>query len=114
MTTRIREARALDVDAMRDLIDRYADEDRMLSRSRDFLIEHLRDFFVAEEDGAFVGCVALAVLTPDLSEVPANRLLGFVAWPLYGRGLATLNGPAHALDTTQETRDFVERTLRRR
>lgn len=54
---------------MKALIDRYAGEDRMLSRSRDFLLEHLRDFVVAEDDGAFLGCCALAVLTPDLAEV---------------------------------------------
>ncbi len=53
---------------MRELIDRYAAEDRMLSRSRDFLIEHLRDFLVAIDDG-FVGCCALALLTPDLAEI---------------------------------------------
>ncbi|MDO8506081.1 MAG: N-acetyltransferase [Candidatus Limnocylindria bacterium] len=69
MTARIRPARAGDVEAMRELIERYASEDRMLSRSRDFLLEHLRDFLVAEDDGAFVGCCALAVLTPDLAEV---------------------------------------------
>lgn len=69
MSTVIRPARALDVDAMRELIDRYAAEDRMLSRSREFLIEHIRDFFVAEQGGAFAGCCALAVLTPDLAEI---------------------------------------------
>lgn len=69
MTTVIRPARVEDVDAMRELIDRYAAEDRMLARSREFLIEHVRDFFVAERDGAFEGCCALAVLTPDLAEI---------------------------------------------
>ena len=69
MTTQIRPARVEDVDAMRALIDRYADEDRMLSRSREFLIEHVRDFVVAEEHGEFLGCCALAVLTPELAEV---------------------------------------------
>ena len=69
MTARIREARAQDVEAMRALIDRYAAEDRMLSRSRDFLLEHLRDFYVAEDDDTFLGCCAIAVLTPDLAEV---------------------------------------------
>lgn len=54
---------------MRELIDRYAADDRMLPRSRDFLLEHVRDFFVAEADGAFAGCCALAVLTPELGEV---------------------------------------------
>lgn len=67
--TAIRTARAADVEAIRELIDRYAAEDRMLSRSRDFLLEHLRDFFVAEIDGVFAGCCALAVLTPELAEI---------------------------------------------
>ena len=69
MTTLIRPARVEDVDAMRELIDRYAADDRMLSRSREFLIEHIRDFFVAEQETLFAGCCALAVLTPDLAEV---------------------------------------------
>jgi len=69
MTTGIRPARVEDVEAMRALIDRYAADDRMLSRSRDFLIEHIRDFFVAEHAGAFAGCCALAVLTPELAEI---------------------------------------------
>ena len=69
MTAQIRPARVVDVDAMRALIDAFADEDRMLSRSRDFLVEHLRDFVIAEDDGEFMGCCALAVLTPDLAEV---------------------------------------------
>lgn len=69
MTVAIRPARALDVEPMRELIGRYAQQDRMLARSRDFLIEHLRDFAIAEEQGEFFGCCALAVLTPDLAEV---------------------------------------------
>jgi amino-acid N-acetyltransferase len=69
MTVTLRPARADDVEPMCELIDRYAHEDRMLARSRDFLLEHLRDFFVAEDDGEFLGCCALAVLTADLAEV---------------------------------------------
>lgn len=69
MTAQIRPAHVADVEVMRALIDRYAGEDRMLSRSRDFLIEHLRDFVVATDEGGFLGCCALAVLTPDLGEV---------------------------------------------
>ena len=69
MTAQIRPARIEDVEAMRALIDKFADEDRMLSRSREFLVEHLRDFVVAEDEGGFLGCCALAVLTPDLAEV---------------------------------------------
>lgn len=69
MTAQIRPARVEDVEAMRALIDAYAEEDRMLSRSREFLVEHLRDFVVAEENGDFLGCCALAVLTAELAEV---------------------------------------------
>jgi len=68
LTVRIRPARADDVDAVRDLIDSYATQDLMLSRSTEFLLEHLNDYVVAEDDG-FLGCCALAVLTRDLAEV---------------------------------------------
>ena len=67
MTT-IRAARIEDVEDMRALIAQYAREDRMLERTREFLVDRLRDFVVAEDDG-FQGCCALAVLTPDLAEI---------------------------------------------
>jgi len=57
-----------DVDPALALINAYAAEDRMLERSRDFLLEHIHDFLVAD-DGAFQGCAALAVLTSDLAEI---------------------------------------------
>ena len=65
----IRKARAGDVAAMRETINAYAREDRMLERSDEFLFENLRDFSVAEVGGAFAGCCALHVLTPDLAEI---------------------------------------------
>jgi amino-acid N-acetyltransferase len=68
VSLRIRPARADDVDAMRALIDGYAAQDLMLSRSREFLDEHVRDYVVAEDE-AFAGCCALAVLTRDLAEI---------------------------------------------
>lgn len=58
-----------DVDAAVVLIGRYAAEDRMLPRSRDFILEHIRDHFVAESEDGFEGCVALAILTPELAEI---------------------------------------------
>jgi len=54
---------------MKALIDRYAAEDRMLERSEAFLRANLGDFLVAEDDGRFAGCGALAVLTRDLAEI---------------------------------------------
>ena len=61
--------RVRDVDAALALINAYAAEDRMLERTRDFLLEHIHDFFVAESEDGFEGCVALAVLTPELAEI---------------------------------------------
>ncbi len=87
MTLRIREARAQDVDAMRELIDRFATEDRMLSRSRDFLLEHLRDFYVAEDEGTFLGCCAIAVLTSDLAEIRSLAVRPEVGGKGVGRAL---------------------------
>src|SRR5438046_678689 len=69
LSAAIRPARVEDVEDMRALIARYAADDRMLVRSRDFLLEHLRDFVVAQDATGFLGCCALAVLTPDLAEV---------------------------------------------
>ncbi|HEV8536058.1 MAG TPA: N-acetyltransferase [Candidatus Limnocylindria bacterium] len=83
MSVAIRPARVEDVDDMRELINRYAALDRMLERSRDFLLEHLRDFVVAQDVSGFLGCCALAVLTPDLAEV---RSLA-VAPEASGRGI---------------------------
>ena len=68
MSLRIRPARADDVEAMRALIDGYAERDLMLSRSPEFVLDNLRDYVVAEDE-AFLGCCALAVLTRDLAEV---------------------------------------------
>src|SRR5258708_25891888 len=65
----VRAAREGDVAGMKSLIDRFAAEDRMLERSDAFLRANLADFLVVEEDGAFLGCGALAVLTADLAEV---------------------------------------------
>ncbi len=76
MTLSIRPARADDVDAMRELIDKYAAQDLMLSRTREFLLENLGDYLVAEGD-RFVGCCALATLTPDLADHLARQGVPF-------------------------------------
>ena len=66
----VRAARESDIGPMKALIDRYAAEDRMLERSEAFLEANLDDYMVADgDDGRFLGCGALAVLTADLAEV---------------------------------------------
>ncbi|AEB11528.1 N-acetyltransferase [Marinithermus hydrothermalis] len=66
----LRKARVGDVEAIHRLIGFWAEKGLMLSRSRDHLYEHLRDFFVLEdEDGHVVGVAGLHVLWKDLAEV---------------------------------------------
>ena len=81
----VRPARVSDIGPMKALIDRYAAEDRMLERSDAFLRANLADFVVADDDGTFLGCGALAALTPDLAEV---RSLA-VAPDAGGKGVGT-------------------------
>ena len=81
----VRPARESDIGPMKALIDRYAAEDRMLERSDAFLRANLADFLVADDDGRFVGCGALAALSRDLAEL---RSLA-VAPDAGGKGVGT-------------------------
>ena len=65
----IRPARVADVERILALVNELAVQQVMLPRSPASVIENLRDFHVAEVDGAFAGCGALAVCWSDLAEV---------------------------------------------
>jgi amino-acid N-acetyltransferase len=65
----IRPARVEDAAAICGIINYYAERGRMLHRSLESVYEALREFLVAEEDGAVVGCVAVDVYWGDLAEV---------------------------------------------
>ena len=65
----IRPARIPDVVHIAQLVNPYAQRDLMLPLPWNKVYENLRDFVVAEEDGAIVGCGALHVLWHDLAEV---------------------------------------------
>jgi amino-acid N-acetyltransferase len=66
---KIRKARMGDVEAMHELINRYARKGRMLARSRMELYENLRDFFVAAEKRRVFGAAALHISWESLAEV---------------------------------------------
>jgi amino-acid N-acetyltransferase len=65
----IRHARIGDADAICELINYYAERGRMLHRSLESAYDSLREFLVAEDDGAVVGCVAVDIFWADLGEV---------------------------------------------
>ncbi|GAA4436401.1 amino-acid N-acetyltransferase [Phytohabitans houttuyneae] len=77
----IRRARTADVRAIRDLIDTYSEERRLLSKATVTLYEDVQEFWVATQgaDGPVVGCGALHVMWEDLAEIrtvavhPASR-----------------------------------------
>lgn len=65
----IRKAKLEDVPAIHELINDYAEQGQMLFRAPAELYEHLRDFYVFEDDGELVGCCALEIMWRDLAEV---------------------------------------------
>lgn len=65
----IRKARIEDVRAIHSLLMRRDHEALVLPRSISQLYSHLRDFFVAEQDGEVVACVALSITWEDLAEI---------------------------------------------
>jgi len=69
MSVVVRPARTQDVRAIRDLVDIYSPDGRLLSKATVTLFEDIQEFLVAEEDGEVVGCGALHVMWEDLAEV---------------------------------------------
>ena len=58
-----------DVEPLHKLLNDYAGEGLMLSRSRNSIYENLRDYIVAIEDGKLVGVGALHMVWNRLAEV---------------------------------------------
>jgi amino-acid N-acetyltransferase len=81
----VRRARTSDVQAVRRLVDTYADDRRLLSKATVVLYEDVQEFYVAERDGEVVGCGALHVMWEDLAEVRTVA----VAPDHHGRGVGT-------------------------
>jgi amino-acid N-acetyltransferase len=65
----IRDAKIQDVKRIHELINTYAEVERMLFASVSDIYEKLLTFTVAEVDGQVVGCCALQVLWENLAEI---------------------------------------------
>jgi amino-acid N-acetyltransferase len=79
----IRPARTSDIKGIRQLIDSYAPQGRLLSKETVTLYESVQEFTVAVEGDQVVGCGALHVLWEDLAEVRTVA----VAEELRGKGV---------------------------
>ena len=69
MMVEIRRATTGDVRAIRELVDAYTADRRLLSKATVTLYESVQEFWVAEEAGRIVGCGALHVMWEDLAEI---------------------------------------------
>jgi amino-acid N-acetyltransferase len=65
----IRRARTGDIKAIRDLVDTYTTDRRLLSKATVTLYESVQEFWVADDGGTVVGCGALHVMWEDLAEI---------------------------------------------
>lgn len=65
----VRQAVTKDVPGIRNIVDTYADERRLLSKATVTLYEQVQEFLVAEYNGEIVGCGALHVVWEDLGEI---------------------------------------------
>lgn len=69
MKLEIRSAVPADITDIFQVLAHYAAGDQLLPRSREELMEHIRDFFVATVDGEFAGCCALKIYDAQLAEI---------------------------------------------
>ncbi len=65
----VRSAKIPDAEAIYALISDYAEQDKMLFRSKADIYENLRSFIITEADGRIVGCCALHIIWEDLAEI---------------------------------------------
>ncbi len=65
----IRKAKVKDVPEIYRLVNEQATKGLLLPRSLPSIYEHIRDFWVFEDSGEVVGCVALQVFWEDLAEI---------------------------------------------
>ena len=69
MSPLARRARVADVQAIKRLVDAFAERDILLAKDLVTLYEDVQEFWVAELDGELVGCGALHVLWEDIAEI---------------------------------------------
>jgi len=70
ITMKIRHAKITDAQRISDLVNYYAEQDKMLHRCLESIYEGIRGFIVAEgDDGNLLGCVGMDVFWSDSGEI---------------------------------------------
>jgi len=84
----IRDAKVGDAAKIMQLINDLAMRQVMLPRSPASVIEHIRDFVVAEVGGRFAGCAALHVIWSDMAEIRSIAVDPALQYKGLGREMA--------------------------
>lgn len=85
----IRKATCKDATRIRNLINRFANQGKMLPLSYNQIYEKLRDYWILEEKGRIIGSAALKVIWRDLGEVRSLAVIASRQNRGYGRMLIT-------------------------
>lgn len=65
----IRPAKISDAESIRDLVNYYAERERMLHRSLESIYGSLRDFHVCCQASRLIGCAALSISWGEIGEI---------------------------------------------
>ncbi len=85
---KIRHAKIKDAHQIGNLVNHYAEKDKMLHRSLESIYEGLRGFIVAEnEEGNLLGCVGMDVFWSDSAEIRSLAVVESVRGQEVGTGL---------------------------
>lgn len=81
-------AKVSDASKIRDIINIYAEEHQLLSRSLINIFENLRDFWIMKDDNdKIVGCSALHIVWEDIAEIRSLVVVPEEKGKGYGKAL---------------------------
>jgi len=72
----IRKAKLSHTDQIYEIISSFAKKELLLPRAKPDIYEHIRDFFVWEENDRILGCCALHIVWYDLGEIRSLAVRG--------------------------------------
>lgn len=86
--SKVSKAKVTDATDIRDIINIYAEEHQLLSRSLINIYDNLRDFWINKDDnGVLLGCSALHIVWEDMAEIRSLVVLPEQKGKGYGKEL---------------------------